>query len=326
MTEVLGNELLKAELKKAAESGRIRHAYLISGEKGLGKTQLVRDFVMDIFCRQKIGSSHCGKCPSCKKIAENNHSDVIYVTHEKESVSVSDIREQVSDTVAVKPYEGGYKVYIINDADKMTPEAQNALLKTLEEPPEYAVIILVCRDKGKLLETLLSRTAVYELKPAANEEVISFLIEQLGAEKEEAEIFAAFSGGNIGRAKALMSDNSFSELYKRTVNVIRTAKKSDVSDIHEAVRGLSKDTEELQESLSIMEMWYRDLCIYKVTKDVNGLILKGERRSIMEMAKETSLDGIRKIIDDIEKCRTRLGSSVNTELALELLLLSMKEN
>ena len=154
---VVGQQDEIQHIKNASVYGRVSHAYLFSGEPGSGKKLLSSLFATLLECR-KSSENPCFACESCRKAMNMNHPDIIYVQHEKPDViTVDEIRSQVVSTVGIRPYESEYKVYIIDEAEKMNPQAQNALLKTIEEPPVYAVIMLLSSNPDALLETIRSR-------------------------------------------------------------------------------------------------------------------------------------------------------------------------
>ena len=137
--DVVGHKDILKYISSAVENNRVSHAYILNGERGSGKRMLANLFATTLLC-ESGNREPCGKCHSCRQAESGNHPDIIRVTHEKpNSISVDDIRTQVNNTVDIKPYQGPYKVYIIPQADLMTPQAQNAILKTIEEPPAYAV-------------------------------------------------------------------------------------------------------------------------------------------------------------------------------------------
>ena len=140
--DVLGHEQTIAHMKKAIELGKVSHAYIINGEKGSGKKLLAGIFAQTLQCQEK-GTEPCMHCQSCLQAQSMNQPDIIRVTHEKpNTISVEDIRGQLNGDIQIKPYSSPYKIYIVDEAEKLSPQAQNALLKTIEEPPAYAVILL----------------------------------------------------------------------------------------------------------------------------------------------------------------------------------------
>ena len=141
--DIIGQDMIKEHLQNALTTKNVSHAYIINGERCSGKEFIATIFAMALQC-EAGGNDPCMECHSCKQAMGKNHPDIIFVSHEKpNTVGVDDIRTQVNSDVTIKPYQGPKKIYIINEAEKMNLAAQNAILKTLEEPPEYAVIILL---------------------------------------------------------------------------------------------------------------------------------------------------------------------------------------
>ena len=137
--DIVGQEKLKEHMQNAIRMDKVSHAYIIQGELGAGKEFIAKIFAKTIQC-ERSKEEPCEECRSCKQIDSRNHPDVIWVNHEKpNSIGVEDIRSQVNNDMGIKPYYGPKKIYIINECEKMTVQAQNALLKTLEEPPAYGV-------------------------------------------------------------------------------------------------------------------------------------------------------------------------------------------
>ena len=176
---VVGHNDIIEHLQNATKSGKISHAYLFTGEPGSGKKLMATLFATLLQC-EKGRANPCMKCASCKKALSQNHPDIIMVTHEKPNIiSVKEIRDQVVNTVDIKPYESRHKIYIVNEAEKMNPQAQNALLKTIEEPPAYAIIMLLASNPDALLSTILSRCVRLNLKTVSDKDVREYLINEM---------------------------------------------------------------------------------------------------------------------------------------------------
>ena len=179
--DVLGHEQTIAHMKNAIQLRKVSHAYIINGEKGSGKKMLANIYAQTLQCQTK-GTEPCMECPSCKQAMNRNQPDIIYVTHEKpNTISVEDIRGQLNGDIMIKPYSSPYKVYIVDEAEKLTVQAQNTLLKTIEEPPMYAVILLLTTNAGMLLPTIQSRCVKLDLKPVSSANIKTYLMEQLEA-------------------------------------------------------------------------------------------------------------------------------------------------
>ncbi len=327
--DVYGNELIKEQFKNSIRDDRIRHAYMLTGEKGSGKRTMTEAFLLELFCKAKDPETDepCMRCSECKKIISGNHPDIIYVAHEKEkTISVDDIRGQVTDTVMIKPYSSKYKVYVIPESEKMSIQAQNALLKTLEEPPEYVIIILLAADDKQLLDTIRSRVTVEKMKPLTDSVIRSYMKRELNADGERLDICVAFSRGNLGRAAELYQSEVFSDWYQRLMMIVKSIKRMNSVDMRIEIAKLKETCPDLSDALDMLELWYRDLTMYMVTKDMNELIFKGEAKALMSAASASSYNGVQEIMSRIQVCRDRLKANVNPELSLELLFLTMKEN
>ena len=179
-SDIVGQEQIKEHLQNAMERKKVSHAYIIQGERNAGKEFLAKVFAMALECENPQNGEPCQECHSCKQALSGNHPDIMFISHEKPNViGVDDIRSQINGDVAIKPYRGPKKIYIMNEGEKMTVQAQNALLKTLEEPPEYAVILILTTNVESLLPTILSRCVVLNMKPAKDEQVKQFLMREM---------------------------------------------------------------------------------------------------------------------------------------------------
>ena len=209
-------------LFSAADGGSLSHAYIIEGQDAAERMRLAEDLALLLFCEnRKKGEKPCRICPGCGKVLGRNHPDVLYLRREKDSVGVSEVREQVVDTVDIRPYLGGRKLYILDDADRMTVQAQNSLLKTLEEPPEYAVLLLLCRDARLFADTVRSRAVTLSLRDteeAAGEEEIARRLRGFleGIRKEDVSGIQAFSKELLsgGKSTGLYAASAFTEYVR----------------------------------------------------------------------------------------------------------------
>lgn len=324
--DILGQEAVKEHLQNAIETHKVSHAYILSGEAGMGRKTLAHAFALTLFCEQGRRQP-CMSCHACKQVQSGNHPDLIHVTHEKPgSIGVDDIRSQINDTIPVRPYSSEYKIYIVDEAEKMTIQAQNALLKTIEEPPPYAVIFLLTTNQEAFLPTILSRCVQLKLKPLRDSVVKDYLTETMRISEADAEIYAAFARGNLGRAIQLASSEQFRAMYMQLLQLMKNIHTLDISMLLEEIRRIKEGNLDIYECLDFMQLWYRDVLLYKVTKDINLLIFKNEYRAINEASQYSSYEGLENVQKAIDKARVRLDANVNMELVIELLLLAMKEN
>ena len=292
----------------------------------MGRKSLANAFALSLLCEKGLPDP-CMECHACKQVLSGNHPDLIYVTHEKPaSMGVDDIREQINDTIMVRPYSSQYKIYIVDEAQKMTVQAQNALLKTIEEPPAYAVIMLLTTNQDAFLQTILSRCVQLKLKPLKDSVVKTYLEEKLQVKDIQAEIYSAFARGNLGKAIHLAQSEDFKMMYEEILKLLKEIKEMDISQLLDVIRKLKDDNTDIKECLDFMQMWYRDILMYKTTKDLNLLIFKDEFSAVKKAASLSSYEGLEQILGAIDKARVRLDANVNMELVMELLLLTMKEN
>ena len=324
--DIVGQDQIKEHLQNALMGKKVSHAYIINGEKSSGKEFIANVFAMSLQC-EKEGAEPCQECRSCKQALSANQPDIIKVLHEKPgTISVDDIRTQINHDVAIKPYSSPYKVYIVNEAEKMTPQAQNALLKTLEEPPEYAVILLLTANVNSLLPTILSRCVVLNMKPVSDELVKKYLMEQLKVPDYKAEVCVAFARGNVGKAKSLASSEDFENVKNEALSLLKYIRDMELYEIVAAIKKISDYKLDVNDYLDIMAIWYRDILLFKATKDANHLVFREEIQAIRKVAARSSYEGIESVIKALDKAKSRLNANVNFELTMELLLLEIKEN
>lgn len=326
--DVVGHKNIIKYIESAVSADAVSHAYILNGERGSGKKMLANLFAMSLQCqnRQEDGDA-CGNCQSCKQAVSGNHPDIIRVTHEKpNTISVDDIREQVNNDIVIKPYSSKYKIYIIPEADLMTVQAQNALLKTIEEPPEYAVIMLLTENAETLLPTIRSRCVMMKLRNIKDQLVKKYLMEQMEIPDYKADVCVAFAQGNMGKAIMLATSDHFNEIKEEAVHLLKNIDEMDVSELMEAVKKCMTYKLEINDYLDIIAIWYRDVLIYKATKSVDRVVFSDQLRYIRERASKSSYEGIENILDGIEKAKSRIKANVNFELTMELLLLTIKEN
>ena len=260
-------------------------------------------------------------------MVSGNHPDIIHVTHEKpNTISVDDIRTQVNNDIVIKPYSSPYKIYIIPEADLLSVQAQNALLKTIEEPPAYAVIFLLTENAESLLPTIMSRCVMLKLRNIKTTLIKKYLMEQMQIPDYQADICAEFAQGNMGRAIMLASSEHFNEIKEEALQLLKHINEMEISEIVSAIKKIGTYKLSINDYLDIIMIWYRDVLIYKATKDVNGIVFADQLRYIKDRANKSSYEGIETILESLEKAKARLKANVNFDLVMELLLLTIKEN
>lgn len=320
-SDVAGHEQLIDYFQRSLKNHNISHAYILSGEEGMGKMTVAKAFARALLCENGDG---CGHCHSCLQFQSDNHPDMIYVTHEKDnSIGVDDIREQLIADTEIRPYQGGFKIYMIDEAEKLTAAAQNALLKTIEEPPEYVVVILLSSNEESFLQTILSRCITLRVKPIRDQIIRKYLTDHFSLDAHRADICTAFARGNLGRAITLADSERFMEMHKKIIDIIKNIYDRPLYQSLEEMKELKDD---ITEVLSTMKLWYRDVVVFKATQDGNLLIFREEQQTVKKMAEHSSFQGLDEIQNAIDKAQVRLKANVGYELTMELLLLTMREN
>lgn len=324
--DIYGQKHIIEHFQNAIKTGSVSHAYIIHGERSSGKEFIAKIFAMTLQC-EKQGLDPCNECHSCKQALSMNHPDIIRLTHEKPAtIGVEDIRMGINNDIVKKPYSSERKIYIINEAEKMTVQAQNALLKTLEEPPSYAVILLLTSNLEALLPTIISRCVVLNMKPVSDELVKEYLMTQVHIPDYKADVCTAFARGNLGKAKALAASEEFDNIKTEAVSLLKYIRDMEITDILSAIKKINEYKIDINDYLDILAVWYRDVLLFKATNDANHLIFKDEIQYIKKVADQSTYEGIEIIIDALEKAKARILANVNFDLTMELLLLTIKEN
>jgi len=319
---ILGNEKIRHHLRESIIKKSISHAYILAGDNGIGKSKIAREFAMELICEKHTG---CGECPACRQFLADAYPDFFYMDAEgKESIGIDRIRENIVNDVSIRPYHGKVKIYIIDEADKMTVGAQNALLKTIEEPPEYVVILLLVRNMSLLLETIRSRCIKLLLSAVSNDRIKSWLVEK-GTSEDVATVVASYSNGVPGIAKAMAESEDFAGMYNQNVEFLKKISEASINDILLFIEELKKRTGGFKDFINFLRLWYRDICILKLTKKIDNLVFIREESIILRLSREYTLKKINSIIDLIDETETRLNSNVSGDTVMELLFIGLRK-
>lgn len=322
---VIGHEQIIKHLQNAIQMRKLSHAYIFNGEDGSGKNLVADIFAATLQCKEK-GIMPCNKCKSCLQAFTGNHPDIIRVTHDKFIISVDDIRTQLNNDIQIKPFSSPYKIYLIDEAEKLNEQAQNALLKTIEEPPEYGIIILMTNNSNLFLPTILSRCIKLEFKPLPKEKIMKFLMEQYNIPDYKARLSTAFSGGNLGKAIKYACSEEFSKNKEEVSHLMKHINEMKDHELIAALKYFSDNKKNMDECIDLIELWFRDILMFKATYNANLLLFKEEIWDIQKQAQKRSFEGIEKILKDVDKLKLRLKANVNFDVAVELLLFSIQEH
>ena len=323
-SEIVGHEQIKEHMQAAIRDKKPFHAYLFQGEEGVGKEALARTFAAGLQCQSESADKPCKECVSCRQMESGNQPDVIWVTREKASLGVDEIREQLCNTMDIKPFSSPYKIYLVPEAEKMTEAAQNALLKTIEEPPEYGIVILMTSNISALLPTIQSRCLTMEFRPLSTAVVESYVKEHCQVPDYQARASAAFAQGNLGKAMRYAKSEDFIERKDHIISLLRHVEQMDLSEMLAVIKDLGTRKDEVRDYIDLMVLWYRDVLLFKATKDIKQLLFQDEASYISREASHRSYEKIEEILQAFEKAKVRLRANVNFDITMELMLLTLK--
>lgn len=319
--DIVGQDRIKNNIQNAIKNNSIAHGYIFEGEKGIGKTMMGEAFSKTLLCKQK-GENACGKCSSCIKFDSLNHPDF----HIEEKDGKSFKKEQIEDimkNIRTLPYEEGKKIFLIKDADKITIEAQNAFLKTLEEPPEDTIIILTVENTKSLLPTIVSRSQKLKFSPLKNIDIQNYIEEKYNINSEKAHFIANFSNGNMGKAIDLSNSSEFNALREELINIINSSIEKENFRIFTQSDFFETNKEKIDLILNMMITWFRDLLIYKNMNEESLIINSDKKNELKNQAFKLSNRKIHDIIDNILQTKDNIRSNVNLKISIELLLLNI---
>ncbi|MDO5725393.1 MAG: DNA polymerase III subunit delta' [Tissierellia bacterium] len=320
--EVIGHDAIINSLMRMIEQREIGHLFLFSGNSGVGKKYIANIFAKALLCPSKV-ERPCGNCPSCYKFSNHTHPDLFYVKPENNLIRKETISNLI-ENANVRPYESELKVFIIDHADLMNKEAQNAFLKTLEEPPSYLKIILLSSNPKRLLPTILSRCQLYKFFPLDNFKIIEYLSKNYNINGEKASFIADFSKGSIGRAVKLIEDENFNAIRDKSLNILDNVIKGGMASFVNNQEFFENNKDYMNTIVEIYELWASDLYRYTLLKE-DAQIINRDKIDILKTQSFLSLNNIDKILNSINDFSKKLEGNSNFMLNLELMFLNILE-
>ena len=304
--DIIGQEFAKKYLTNSINKDKVSHAYLFEGMNGVGKKTLAKEFAKTLIKVDKL----------------ENSPDYISIEPEGSSIKIAQIRKLQTD-VLVKPHSD-YKIYIINKAEKMTVESQNALLKTLEEPPAYVIIILITSNKNSLLDTIKSRCEIIKFLPVSFIQTKKYL-EDMGIEERKASILSTFSRGSISKALELSESADFMLMREDIQNNIQTLLEKNVVEILELPSKYDKYKDNIIEVLDMMINYFRDIMMLKENIGKDMIINIDKITYVQNMSKKINYSQVSKIIDIIEDIKKKIRSNCNFNISIQVMALNIYE-
>ncbi|MDD5701622.1 MAG: DNA polymerase III subunit [Dehalococcoidales bacterium] len=335
MWQTVGQSKIIELFQRALIQGRLAHAYLMVGPTQVGKMTLARELAMALNCRVEIDRRPCGECVSCRKISAGKHADVMITglnqapapdeNKEKTEIGIEQIKDMLR-TASLPPFEGEYRVYIIDEAANLSMEAANRLLKTLEEPPEKVTFILLTANAGLIPATVISRCQRLNLSRLKTDDIESLLISRYNTEPEKARLLACLSRGSPGWAIEAAQKTSFlqerSEKMERVIAIIKSAYSERFAAAAQMAQQFGKKREAVYETLDAWTSWWRDLLLVK-TGCTGDIINIDYRAALAEMAGAFSLTQMKTAVRYILEAGEQLKLNANSRIVFENLMLSL---
>jgi DNA polymerase-3 subunit delta' len=314
-TDVAGHAHIIDILRRALESKRLAHAYLFSGPEGCGKRSVAIELIKAAYCG---GTDGCGSCPSCRKLASLQHPDLHIIEPDGAFIKIDQIRE-LQRNLAFRPYEAPWKACIIESADRLHQAAGNSLLKTLEEPPGNALMILLTSNPDAVLPTIRSRCQTVRFSPLP-EGVIAELLAAKGVDPATAHFAACLGGGSPGRAMELCSEETLAE-RRNLLEQIFSLSLQDIGRLFSTAEKLAGDKDRIPEILDLTATFLRDLLLFQTGSP--DIVNSDMPELIAREAGKRSTDSVMRLVDEVNGIRRALQRNVNNRLAMDLLLMKL---
>jgi DNA polymerase-3 subunit delta' len=319
--EVYGHNDVIEFFQNVIENNNLSHSYIFDGLKGIGKKHFAINLSKTIFCKNNTVDA-CEVCDQCKKISHGNHLDFLVIEPEGSSIKNEQIKD-FQEFLSYKPNESEKKIVIINDSNLMTVSAQNTILKILEEPPAYALIIFISQNSNKLLETIQSRCQIIRFHPLKKTIIEEYLIKEQGLDQESAEFIANFSNGNFSKAFKAAEDQEFLEIRNQIIDYTNTLLLNKKIKSIQGIEILQKNKKNIELIFDIMIGWIRDILIIQRTNDYDIVMNRDKIGSIKKQAYRLVDRDLVKIIQLIEETIKNIEMNVNFKLAIDHLVLEI---
>jgi DNA polymerase-3 subunit delta' len=318
---ILGQGQAVSLLKRAVETGRLPHALLFTGPKGVGRALTAVSVAKALNCLGRVRGDGCDGCPACNKITKGIHPDVHLVAPEGATLKIDQIRT-LAQAAALRPYEGRRKVFILDEAETMTEQAQNALLKTLEEPPGATLLVLIAPEASALLPPIASRCSQIRFSPLPAS-IIAARLREHGCEEGEAHVLASLSGGSLGRAQELRT-SPIQEIWDLVEQAIALSPGKTLP-VLELTERVVRQKETLPLFMEALLAWCRDLTVSKVTRHDALLVYRNHGPALRRQSERLAPAQLLAMYQTVKQTLDGLGRYANPRLSLEVMFLKLRD-
>jgi DNA polymerase-3 subunit delta' len=317
---VVGHSWAVGHLKRCLEHGRVRHAYLISGPAGIGKTTLARAFAQTVNCLDETNRP-CGECRACKLIAHDGYADVNIIRADGNTLKIEQVRD-MQHMLSLRPVEARYRVVILRRFHEASGPAMDALLKTLEEPPPYVILLLTADTTDNLLPTIKSRCQPINLRPLPATIIRQALETHWQIEPDRAALLAQLSGGRMGWAVRAAADESLLAQRAALLDMLEKALGLSRVGRFALAESLSKDREALLAALDLWQSYWRDVLLL-IHSTVTPATNRDRRHALEQIAGTVKVEDVQRTLAAIQRTGRYVAQNVNARLAVEVLMLDL---
>lgn len=323
---IIGQPIIAESLRNAVAGNMVANGYLFCGPRGCGKKHTAFVFAQALNCKAEPKARPCEQCSACIRIKNSNHPNIEYVRPTGQSIKIKQIRQLIAE-VAKKPYETGFKVVVIEEAEKMTHEAQDAFLKTLEEPPQDTVFILLVENQYAILPTILSRCQVFQFKPLDSHTIEAYLRKAYSYPEMKIKLASKYANGIIGRAVQILEEEQHFGARDFYIDLLDAAFKKRGQEACVMMAEKIQDRAEAENFLNFALEWLRDMMVYRETGSLREQYISNiDKTDRLSGHAEALTDGkIISIMEIIKNTLKYIRHNVSVKNSMDAMLLNIAE-
>jgi DNA polymerase-3 subunit delta' len=323
ISDIIGQDKIKDILKNSIINNKVSHAYIFSGEKGIGKKTFAKIFADVLLCNNNERGERCNTCNICKMLDGKTSPDFISIDHKNTTIGIDEIRN-IKSHANIVPMYSSRKIYIIEDAERITPQGQNSLLKLFEEPPEYTTIILTTSKYDSLLETIRSRAVKMSFSRNSHLEVKQY-IQKTYENLENKSFIISYANGVIGKAKEIIEDDDFLQNRNELVNILSGIIDKRNFNLAKTSVFFEENKEVFPSLMDILEGFLRDMLILKYESNEKMLINFDKKDIMLRSNGKVTVENIINCIEVIENTKEYIKTNTNFSLAVDVLIIKLRE-